>query len=144
MPTTNTTKRAGAKRNPGAQKRVPPRPTPEQSTPFGRRLIASMEELLETLAAGGMAAVEKKFTVHRVPVISFPKPALGAAEVAAIRTTLGASQPVFAGLLGVSPATVRAWEQGVNAPSGIALRFLAEVRADPDYWKGRLKEAAGS
>lgn len=144
MPKTSTTKSAGAKRASGARKRVPPKPTPEQSTPFGRRLIASMEELLETLEAGGMAAVEKKFTVYRAPAISFPKPSLDKAAIVAIRAAVGASQPVFASLLGVSPATVRAWEQGANAPSGIALRFLAEVRDNPDYWKGRLKAAAAS
>lgn len=121
----------------------PPRPTPEQSTPLGKKLIEGMEELLETMRAGGMAAVEKKFTVHRAKLIVFEKPALGKADVLAIRTALGASQPVFASLLGVSPATVRAWEQGVNAPSGMASRFLAEVRADPDYWKARLKQATG-
>jgi putative transcriptional regulator len=89
-----------------------------------------------------MAAVEKKFTVHRVKPLTFEKAALGKADVAAIRASLGASQPVFASLLGVSPATVRAWEQGVNTPSGMAQRFLAEIRANPEYWKARLKEAA--
>ena len=75
--------------------------------------------------------------------VRFEKPALGKAEVAAIRAQLGASQPVFAQLLGVSPGTVRAWEQGVNVPSGIALRFLVEIRSNPEYWKGRLKSAVG-
>jgi putative transcriptional regulator len=124
-------RRAGAKRS------------AEGHSAFGLQIIESLDEIISALEEGGMAAVEKKFTVHRVKRPTFAKPALGKADVAAIRASLGASQPVFASLLGVSPATVRAWEQGVNTPSGMALRFLAEIRANPDYWKARLKEAAG-
>jgi len=140
MPTTRTQKSATTKRAP-AQKRLP-KTASKTGDSFGARLIAGMEELVLTLEAGGMAAVEKKFIVRRVRKVPFPKPALGKSDIVAIRDSLGASQPVFASLLGVSPATVRAWEQGVNEPSGIALRFLAEIRANPGYWKARLKEAA--
>src|SRR5215208_2227870 len=124
------------------RKVAPAKPGPERSSPLGSRIIAGMENLLTTMKSGGLKAVEKKFTVRRVKKTVFEKPALGKADVVAIRTSLGTSQMVFANLLGVSVATVRAWEQGVNEPSGIALRFLAEVRANPDYWKARLKEAA--
>ena len=117
----------------------PPKPKPEESSEIGQRLIAGMEELLAVLQQGGMEAVEKRFKVRKVKRIRFVKPALGKAEVAAIRAQLGASQPVFADLLGVSAGTVRAWEQGVNVPSGIALRFLTEIRENPEYWRGRLK-----
>jgi DNA-binding transcriptional regulator YiaG len=101
-----------------------------------------MESLLATMKAGGLAAVRKKFTVRKVKVATFEVPALGKADVVAVRESLGVSQPVFAGLIGVSPALVKAWEQGLKVPSGIALRFLAEIRRNPDYWKGRVKEAA--
>lgn len=106
-------------------------------------VIADLAELVETAKAGGMAAVEQKFTVRTVRRGSgFDKPTLSAADVAAVRDLVGASQPVFAALLGVSANTVRAWEQGVNAPSGMAARFLAEIRRDPAYWKARVHEAA--
>jgi DNA-binding transcriptional regulator YiaG len=95
--------------------------------------------MLEVLQKGGMEAVEKAFKVRKVKRVRFEKPTLGKTEVVAIRSQLGVSQPVFAELLGVSPGTVRAWEQGVNVPSGIALRFLAEIRENPEYWIGRLK-----
>ncbi len=36
------------------------------------------------------------------------------------RKVLGVSQPLFARFLGVSPKTVRSWEQGVNPPSPMA------------------------
>lgn len=137
MPATGARKSAGGARNRNGRK-----PASGSGTSFGARLIAGLEELVTTLEEGGMAAVEKKFTVKRVKVVAFPKPALSKREVVAIRESLGASQPVFANLLGVSPATVRAWEQGVNTPSGMALRFLAEIRANPEYWKARLREAA--
>lgn len=42
------------------------------------------------------------------------------------------SQPIFAGLLAVSPKTVRAWEQGKNTPSPIASRFLQVLDQHPD------------
>lgn len=125
-----------------------PRPTakskPEKHSAFGLRLIEGLDEILQVLETEGMAGVKKKFTFHQLKKPTFEKPALGKADVVAIRTALGASQTVFAGLLGVSAATVRAWEQGVNTPSGMATRFLTEIRTDPDYWKARLKEAAGS
>jgi DNA-binding transcriptional regulator YiaG len=142
MPATGAPKTAGAKRKPGARRRPTAKPVPKANASFGARLIAGMEKLVVTLEAGGMTAVGKQFTVRRVKKAQFTKPQLGKADVVAIRASLGASQPVFASLLGVSPATVRAWEQGVNEPSGMATRFLVEIRSNPDYWKARLKEAA--
>jgi DNA-binding transcriptional regulator YiaG len=123
---------------------APVKPSPDKSSPLGSRIIAGLEGVLTAAKAGGLAAIEKKFTVRRLKRTTFEKPALGRADVLTIRTSLGTSQTVFAEMLGVSVATVRAWEQGVNEPSGIAVRFLAEIRANPEYWKGRLKEAAGS
>jgi putative transcriptional regulator len=87
--------------------------------------------------------VEQRFTVHRVPVSAFHRPEFSPADIAAIRDNIGASQAVFAALLGTSANTVRAWEQGINPPSGIAARFLDEIRRTPDYWRNRIAEAAG-
>src|SRR4051794_17473009 len=53
-----------------------------------------------------------------------------------------ASQAVFARFLGVSRNTVRSWEQGVNAPSTMACRFLDEIRLNPAYWQQRLRDSA--
>lgn len=41
----------------------------------------------------------------------------------------GMSQPVFASLLNVKPATIRAWEQGQRTPDGAAARLL-EILAE--------------
>jgi DNA-binding transcriptional regulator YiaG len=110
---------------------------------IGPRIIAGLKEINAAMKAGGLDEVRKRFTVYQVKRTGFDRPALAPADVAAIRATLGASQAVFAALLGVSANTVRAWEQGVNPPSGMAVRFLAEVRRDPGYWKARVEEAAG-
>jgi DNA-binding transcriptional regulator YiaG len=40
------------------------------------------------------------------------------------------SQPVFASLLNVKPATIRAWEQGQRNPDGAASRLLEILSKD--------------
>ena len=40
------------------------------------------------------------------------------------------SQPVFAALINVKPATVRAWEQGQRKPDGAASRLLEILSKD--------------
>lgn len=40
------------------------------------------------------------------------------------------SQPVFASLLNVKPATIRAWEQGQRTPDGAASRLLEILSKD--------------
>jgi len=91
--------------------------------------------------AGGLPALRKKYTVRRVRRSPFAQPTLGPADVAAIRNSLAASQAVFAGLIGVSAGTVRAWEQGRKTPSSLARCLLAEVRRNRAYWQERLRLA---
>ena len=52
-------------------------------------------------------------------------------DIAELRRRLDVSQSAFAVLLNTSAATVRAWEQGTNKPSGAALRLLAIARKNP-------------
>lgn len=56
------------------------------------------------------------------------------------RKLLKASQVIFAQFLGVSPATVRDWEQGQKPPRGAACRLMDEIRSNPKHWLARLKE----
>lgn len=56
-----------------------------------------------------------------------------AQEIKAIRNETGLSQVMFAGLLGVSPKTVEAWESGRNQPEGSSCRLLEVVREDPTF-----------
>lgn len=56
-----------------------------------------------------------------------------AQEIKKIRQSAGMSQVMFAGLLGVSPKTVEAWEGGRNQPEGPSCRLLEVVRDDPKF-----------
>ncbi|MGI9180750.1 MAG: helix-turn-helix domain-containing protein [Longimicrobiaceae bacterium] len=56
-----------------------------------------------------------------------------------MRNKLGASQPVFAGMLNVSPSTVRAWERGAREPDGPTLRLLEVAEKHPEVLTGRVR-----
>lgn len=60
-----------------------------------------------------------------------PVPDFEAKEIKSIRTELGMTQVLFAGLMGVSPKTVEAWEAGRNMPDGPARRILSMLKSDP-------------
>ena len=49
-----------------------------------------------------------------------------------LRSSLQVSQAVLADIMGVSKATVIAWEHGVNSPSGACARLLDILNAYPD------------
>lgn len=53
-------------------------------------------------------------------------------EAAKIRHDLNLTQVDFAGLLGVSVATVRKWECGTGQPSGAARTLLAIAKRHPE------------
>ncbi len=52
-------------------------------------------------------------------------------DIKAIRQRLGKSQVQFALLIGVSPATLRNWEQGRRSPDGPARALLRVAAAHP-------------
>lgn len=52
-------------------------------------------------------------------------------DVAAIRGRLGLSQAGFAAQMGVSPATVRDWEQHRRKPSATARALLTVIAREP-------------
>jgi putative transcriptional regulator len=100
------------------------------------------EELLEGLAdftdALKKGEVLKRLTcrqikLHLVPTEYSPE------LVKKTRKTLGVSQALFARFLGISPKTVRAWEQGINPPHPMACRFMDEIRQNPEHWKRRFQ-----
>lgn len=55
-----------------------------------------------------------------------------AADVPAIRKTLGLSQPEFARFMGVSVATLRNWEQERREPQGPARSLLLVAKKQPE------------
>jgi putative transcriptional regulator len=64
------------------------------------------------------------------------------ADVKAIRSKLGKSQPEFALMIGVSVATLRNWEQGRRTPEGPALALLRVASAEPKAVTRALRGAA--
>ena len=68
---------------------------------------------------------------ERVRTLSRPAPKWSKHEIKRLRMEVfQMSQPVFASLLNVKPATVRAWEQGQRVPDGAAARLLEVLAAD--------------
>ena len=90
--------------------------------PFhGSTLIAAAKE--------GLSALKEKKTLrtHRIP----SPPPLKPEQIAHIRSTLNASQAVFASYIGVSRAAVVAWEYGTRQPSGAARKLLSIAQKNP-------------
>lgn len=88
------------------------------------------KEAFETMMAGLMDAVAyssgdtSRGTKHVVEVPTI--------DVAAMRKKLGLSQDRFATAFGVSPATVRNWEQGRRHPEGPAKVLLRVIDKEPE------------
>ena len=87
-------------------------------------LIKGLEQALE-MEKGGLKGRE------RVKSLSRPAPKWSKKKIKQLRQEVfNMSQPVFASLLNVSPATVRAWEQGQRTPDGAAARLLEILSND--------------
>jgi putative transcriptional regulator len=66
------------------------------------------------------------------------------ADVKAVRAKLGASQPEFALMIGVSVATLRNWEQGRRTPDGPALALLRVAAKNPEAVASALHGKRGA
>ncbi len=85
-------------------------------------LVAAVEEGIEALRSG------RRLRSHAVSIQ--PPPKYNAGRIVAIRKEkVGASQVRFARFLGVSPSTVRAWEQRQRVPSLPAASFRSPMSA---------------
>jgi putative transcriptional regulator len=84
---------------------------------FGQDLVASATEAVAI--ARGDKEPAKTITVETV-------------DVAAIRKKLGLSQEAFARKFGLSPATLRDWEQGRRSPDRTARALLKVIDHAPD------------
>jgi DNA-binding transcriptional regulator YiaG len=112
---------------------------PRRSTAAAAEIIGALTELAEALERGEPEAA--RFTTKTVEVTA---PAhYDAAAVKATRERVGASQSVFARLLGVSTVLVQSWEQGKRKPSRIARRLLDTIRANPKGWARMVKPREG-
>ena len=77
---------------------------------------------LEDIKAWRRGELKLKITTIRLPIAS---------DVPGIRKELGLSQEQFAGLMGVSVATLRNWEQGRREPHGPARALLLVASREP-------------
>ncbi len=110
------------------------RPKPTTLPSFAEQVLASLGQLKEAVDSGDTSRLTVRTVNLRVAT-----PVMGAVEVRAVREQLGLSQALFARFLGADAKTVQAWEQGLSTPSGVASRWLDEIRSDPNYWTQRLK-----
>jgi putative transcriptional regulator len=85
---------------------------------FGEELLGSAREALAI--ARGTERPARAFSAGAAP------------DVAAIRKRLGLSQERFAKKFGLSPATVRDWEQGRRQPDTPARNFLRVIDYAPE------------
>ena len=83
----------------------------------------AFEELLTSIEQGG-TIVRGKNAPSRAFRVDNP-------NVSAIRRHLGLTQQKFAELLGISPATLRNWEQGRRRPEGAARVLLCVAAKYP-------------
>ncbi len=90
------------------------------------------EDLKEGLTAAidyERGKIDLRTTEIEIP--SLP-PELSKKKIKSLRENiLGVSQPLFARILGVSPAAVKAWEQGNKKPSGTARRLMQLFESNP-------------
>lgn len=85
---------------------------------IGKEIIEGLQEI----KAWRLGRVKLRTTTVNLP---------RAVEVPAIRKELGLSQEQFAGLMGVSVATLRNWEQGRREPHGPARSLLLVASREP-------------
>lgn len=111
---------------------------PGKSTAAGREILQGLAEVRDALKAGKV--VGEGMTARSIIVDLEPKEYAGA-DVKAVREAVGASQAIFAKLVGADIGTVQSWEQGKRTPSPMARRFLDEIAARPAYFRKRIRDA---
>lgn len=116
-----------------------PKKKPKLST-IGEEIVEGLQELLDVLRSG--EPLESRFIVHDIEPPASKTPAQHAANIRSLREDiLKVDLEVFARFLGVSPRTLRAWEDGTRSAGPVAKRFLEEIAADPKHWRTRMKRA---
>ena len=117
-----------AKRNTSRPRRSP--------TSFGGDLLASLGEVLAAVESGGKVRLTAQ-------TYSIPEPArYDAGGVKRTRAAVGASQALFAQLVGVSKKLVEHWEAGVRVPSQMACRLLDTINRDPAAFLRAVQQTA--
>jgi|WetSurMetagenome_2_1015567.scaffolds.fasta_scaffold874246_2 DNA-binding transcriptional regulator YiaG len=101
---------------------------------LGDEIIAALRDTNRRILRG------EPLTVRDVSFIDVA-PRCGPGDIQGVRRQLGCSQAAFAAFLGVPLVTLSSWERGKRHPSAMALRFLHEIRSDPEYWRERMAKS---
>jgi putative transcriptional regulator len=111
---------------------------------FAERLLRSAEQAAEIKQESASAARTSRHKLTAREVVVRQPPKYDARRILSLRRRLGVSQSVFAGMLGVQPPTVRAWEQEQKAPSGSARRLLEIYELRPTLAETTVERAEGT
>ena len=76
-------------------------------------------------------SIEQAGKIRRARMAPTRSTTIGPADVKSIRQRLGKTQTEFAFMIGVSPATLRNWEQGRRRPEGPACALLRVAARNP-------------
>jgi len=84
-----------------------------------------LQNVHETAKGLHKIGVMNKVTMRKFDALCLPEVrVLTAKQILSLRLKNGVSQAVFAKYLNTSPSSLRQWEQGVNKPTGTALKLL--------------------
>lgn len=100
-----------------------------------QRVIRELGELADAVESG--TPLESRYTLRTCRRLPAPS-RYGPLSVRRTREALGASQAVFADMLGVSASLVQSWEQGFRQPSRMACRLLDEINRERKHWRAML------
>lgn len=101
----------------------------KKGRPVGSEIVRALE--------GAVAYAKGQNRRVRTHVVYVPAPV----NVKNIRRKLGMSQVDFAATFGISPATLRNWEQGRRQPEGPARALLAIIDREPRAVRRALSAA---
>jgi len=93
---------------------------------FGEKLIQSAKQAEEHSAG------IKKLRTNVIEIK--PVPNYKPQQIKDIRAKLGLTQGLMGGIIGVSTKTIEAWEAGFRRPSGAAMRVIAELDTNPNFF----------
>ena len=94
---------------------------------FGEKLIQSAKQ------AEAHSAGKKRLRTKTIEIL--PIPHYDSQQIKGIRIRLGLTQGLMGGIVGVSTKTIEAWEIGYRRPSLSAMRVLAELDTNPNYFE---------
>ena len=113
-----------------------------EHTPLGRKLIESLEQAIAYQRGEYEPPRVRRLPLSARQTAVAKPPRYDAARIQAIRERLALSQRLFAEALNVSPATVRAWEQGARVPEGPTRRLLEIAEEAPEVLTRKMRATA--